>query len=77
MATTLKLVCDCGATHETAPIRKSFVSFSGRAHGLGQWHMPDINAAVEPSGWVWSDPYTQCTYCPKCWAEIEGKTDAA
>ena len=24
-----------------------------------------------PEGWVAFDPYTDCTYCPKCWAEIE------
>lgn len=28
---------------------------------------------VAPDGWVASDPYTGCCYCPTCWAEIEGE----
>ena len=24
-----------------------------------------------PEGWIAFDPYTQCTYCPDCWAGIE------
>ena len=26
--------------------------------------------AVVPAGWVMSDPYTRCTYCPSCWESI-------
>jgi hypothetical protein len=26
---------------------------------------------VVPDGWVAYDPYTYCTYCPKCWEGIE------
>lgn len=25
---------------------------------------------IIPEDWVWSDPYTKCTYCPLCWAGI-------
>ena len=28
--------------------------------------------SIAPDGWIAFDPYTSCTYCPKCWAEIEG-----
>ena len=31
----------------------------------------DTVQSVTPEGWVAFDPYTHCTYCPKCWAEIE------
>ncbi len=78
MTTTLKMTCNgCDAVCETKPIRKDFQSFDGKGHGFGVWRMPDIEAVVEATGWQWSDPYTSCTYCPKCWAEIVGKTDAA
>ncbi len=30
----------------------------------------DTIQGVAPQGWVAFDPYTHCTYCPKCWAEI-------
>lgn len=71
MSTTLHLKCDgCDAEIHTERISKSFISFSGRSYGLGQWHNPDIDAAVDATGWVWSDPYTSCTYCPDCWKGI-------
>jgi hypothetical protein len=28
--------------------------------------------SIVPEGWVWSDPYTHCTYCATCWAGIMG-----
>jgi hypothetical protein len=72
MSTSLHLKCDgCDAEIHTAPIRTEFVSFSGRGYGFGVRHMPDIDKAVEPTKWVWSDPYTGCTYCPECWKQIE------
>lgn len=72
MSTRLHLKCDgCDAETHSERINKTFVSVSGRSYGLGSYRAPDIDAAVEPTGWVWSDPYTSCTYCPKCWDEIE------
>ena len=72
MSTTLHLKCDgCDAEVHIGRISKTFVSFSGRGYGLGVRHNPSIDAAVAPTGWIWSDPYTSCTYCPACWAQIE------
>lgn len=77
MGTTLKLTCGgCDAKAESKPFRKEFVSVSGRSYGLGSWRTPDIDDVV-PEGWVWSDPYTACTYCPKCWEDIVRRDDAA
>lgn len=46
---------------------------------LGNWrhkHMPALDIeALAPEGWVASDPYTACTYCPDCWAGIEGEQE--
>jgi hypothetical protein len=78
MPTRLHLRCDgCDAETHSDPIRKRFLSVSGRSYGFGSWQMPDIDAAVLPTGWVWSDPYIGCTYCPKCWAEIDTSEEAA
>jgi hypothetical protein len=74
LSTCLHLHCDgCGAETNTVPIRKRFESVSGRSHGFGSWRPPDIDDAVAEGcpGWVWSDPYTRCTYCPECWGQIE------
>jgi hypothetical protein len=71
MTTRLHLRCDgCDAEAHTKPIRKHFKSVSGRSYGFGSWGWPDIDGIVAEMGWVCSDPYTACTYCPKCWAEI-------
>jgi len=72
MSTRLHLKCDgCDAETHTERINKKFVSVSGKSYGFGAYVQPDIEATVAPTGWIWSDPYTSCTYCPKCWAEIE------
>ena len=77
MGTQLHLKCDgCDAEAYSERIHKTFESVSGRSHGFGSWRQPDIDAAV-PAGWIWSDPYTSCTYCPECWKEIESGKDAA
>jgi len=71
MTTRLHLKCDgCDAETNIERIKKTFVSFSGRDYGLGSWQLPDLDALVEPTGWIWSDPYTSCTYCPECWSSI-------
>lgn len=72
MSTRIQLCCDgCHAEAHTERISKKFVSVSGRSYGIGSWHMPNIDDAVAPTGWVWSDPYTSCTYCPECWKQVE------
>jgi hypothetical protein len=76
VSTRLHLRCDgCFKEAEGGYLRKKFASVSGRSYGFGSWQMPNIDAAV-PDGWVWSDPFTACTYCPECWKEIEMKPDA-
>lgn len=72
VSVTVQFSCGgCDAKAEgTHPLRKEFVSVSGRSYGIGllQWACGVEN--VVPEGWVAFDPYTGCTYCPKCWAEI-------
>lgn len=71
MPTRLHLQCGgCDAETYTDSIRRSFVSFNGLGHGYGQYREPDIDKAVEPTGWVWSD-IIGCTYCPDCQKKIE------
>ena len=62
--------CDASATVSNA-IHRRFQSFSGRGHGFGAYRVTPVEDAA-PDGWVAFDPYTQVTYCPECWASIEG-----
>lgn len=71
MTTTIHMKCGGCDAEERVPIRRTFRSFNGKGHGFGTFHVPTVTEAVESTGWVWSDPYTGCTYCPKCWKEIE------
>ncbi len=41
----------------------------------GTWEY-DTPQSVAPEGWIVFDPYTGCTYCLKCCAEIEGAKSA-
>lgn len=77
MSVTVTFSCGgCDATAQgTAPLRCRFISFSGQDHGFGQYHT-DRPQDVAPEGWMPFDPYTQATYCPACWREIEEGTDA-
>jgi hypothetical protein len=79
MATRIEMLCDgCGEVVRTERVRAQFRSVSGRSYGFGSYHEPSITDAVHSTGWVWCDPYTSCTYCPECWAEIEkGKSSEA
>lgn len=71
MSVRIRMICDgCFKETETSRIRQEFVSFSGRGYGMGVVKTPTIDDVCDPTGWVWSDPYTFCTYCPDCWAEI-------
>lgn len=73
MSVNIQFSCGgCQATAEgTSPIRRRFESFSGRPWGLGGYKVDTIES-VTPDGWIAFDPYTQCCYCPTCWAEIDG-----
>ena len=72
MGTTIKMSCGgCEATAETGPIIRTLHSVTGKSYGYGAYRYPTISEMVEPTGWVWSDPYTGCTYCPDCWKQIE------
>lgn len=72
MPTTLKLSCSgCFVEAEgTKPLSRKFRSFSGNDYGFGTYVVEPIDDSV-PEGWVMFDPHTGCTYCPKCWADIE------
>ena len=71
---TIKTIFECGGCFkkEEGKIPQSrFVSLSGKSWGFGSYHQ-DSFSDVAPEGWIAFDPYTQCTYCPECWGEIEG-----
>ena len=67
--------CDESVTVRNA-IRRTFQSFSGGGCGLGTYSENSV-ADIAPEGWVAFDPYTQVTYCPECWAEIEAGVAAS
>jgi len=73
---SIKLDCyGCDATAEASvKARRMFASMTGKDHGLGSYHLDmsleDAITAATPNGWVAFDPYTQVTYCAKCWDEI-------
>lgn len=73
MSVTLVFACDgCDAkTEGTKRLRKEFVSISGRNYGIGAPRWQESPEDVAPEGWIAADPYTYCTYCPKCWTEID------
>ena len=55
-------------------IKREFQSFWGG--GFGSYVTTDVEKLVKetcPEGWIAFDPYTSCTYCPTCWAEIEAE----
>lgn len=54
-----------------ATLSRVFKSFSGKGHGWGSYSI-EMSEPDYPEGWVPFDPYTGCTYCPDCWASIEG-----
>jgi hypothetical protein len=61
--------CEASAAGTTS-LRKEFVSVSGRSWGFGRAVMTNTVEDVTPEGWTAFDPYTYCTYCPKCTREI-------
>jgi hypothetical protein len=72
MSVKITLACD-GCFKESGPHmlpHREFKSFDGRGYGFGVWTDPGLRDVPIPAAWVMSDPYTGCTYCPDCWAEI-------
>lgn len=69
----------CDEQVEIGPllINNRFHGFNGKDYGFGVYHIewPNLEA-LAPEGWVAFDPYTQCCYCPECWASIV-ETDEA
>lgn len=80
MSAYVQISCDgCDKEARSERVSRTFNSFNGRGYGFGRWHIPSIEEVASQIGWVVFDPYTGCTYCPECWAEIEGSapsTDA-
>jgi hypothetical protein len=69
----VRVILSCGGCDATAegtqPIRRRFHGTHGD-WGLGRYLTDPITDAA-PEGWVMFDPYTQATYCPDCWAQID------
>lgn len=74
MSTTIHMRCGGCAAEKEVPYERTFRSFDGKGYGFGVYHVPTVEQAVEPTGWVLFD-LIGCTYCPKCWAEIEAGED--
>lgn len=68
MSVMLDLQCGgCAATARVGPLRRRAESvFGGDLCRM----VTDDPERFTPAGWVLWDPYTYCTYCPACWAEI-------
>lgn len=78
MSVVVTCKCDgCDAeTVGTGRLKMEFVSFSGRDHGFGTRRWVNTPDSVAPEGWIASDPYTGCCYCPACWDEIMAPKEA-
>lgn len=80
MALRLEFGCDgCDATAKATGLLTNDRNWTpaGYMGGVEMAKVTDegLRSAVEritPEGWVAFDPYTCCTYCPECWAGIEG-----
>ncbi len=76
----ITLTFSCGGCDKVEPgttwlQRKRVVTMEGQAGSWGYRVEPKAED-VAPEGWISFDPYTQCTYCPECWAGIEeGSSD--
>jgi len=62
--------CDA-VVHGIEPMRKEFVSISGKPYGFGSPRWVRNPDDLAPQGWMAADPYTYATYCPECWRRIE------
>lgn len=76
----VKVIFECSGCWKTADgtdgLRKEFRSVSGRSYGFGSAVPANTVEDITPDGWVAYDPWTYCTYCPTCYAEVCGD-DAA
>ena len=72
MSVTVKFSCGgCFAEAEsTTFLRREFRGVTGKPWGFGRWVNANSIEDVTPTGWVAFDPWTQCCYCPDCYAEI-------
>lgn len=68
MSVTVVFSCGgCSAKADgTTFIQREFEQLTSM---FGKWLPWDVDAAT-PEGWVASDPYTGCCYCPECWMFI-------
>jgi len=79
VSATLTFSCECGAVARVEAIRLGTQSDCLPAGSLRGTAMGLITTTFDaldfrdhtPEGWMASDPYTRCTYCPRCWKEIE------
>ena len=62
--------CEAQAEGTTFLQRKRTVTVQGADGSWGYYTDPKAED-VMPEGWIAFDPWTQCTYCPKCWADLE------
>lgn len=68
---SVKVIFDCDGCTATAEGTQSLRSRFEQVTPLtGYWHPFRVEDAA-PEGWVPSDPYTGCCYCPDCWRGIE------
>ena len=67
---SVRVIFDCGGCNASAEgtqfLRKTWVQMSPM---FGRWEPFNVEDAA-PDGWVASDPYTGCCYCPDCWRGI-------
>lgn len=67
--------CEAEATVTGIRARRRVISeravvLNGIAYDKTIVETPTIETAA-PDGWMVFDPYTQMTYCPACWEQIE------
>ena len=64
--------CDgCDEVEQGKDLERNFKRVGHDEHG--NWGVTYDTTAVDatPDGWIAFDPYTKCTYCPTCWAELD------
>jgi len=74
----IKTIFQCDECFTESPgdeLTREVRSITERSSGLGTYRYTTARE-VAPDGWVAFDPYTGCTYCPKCWAEIEDEMES-
>ena len=73
---TIDVQFSCGGCEAkaTGQLKSNFEGFNGKSYGWGVRRETTAQEAA-PEGWIAFDPYTFCTYCPTCWAGIEGSLD--